>query len=359
MCREAQHIASRNVYKEGLSLKHEHIEALLESSSRLGLTMKATFLLGCLASVASVFAQCALPTSYNWTSTDVLAKPKSGWVALREFTVVPFKGKYLVYGTTYNVAYQWGSMAFSLVNNFTELATASQMEMDKPAVAPSLFFFAPKNIWVLAYQWGAGTSAFAYKTSKDPTNPNGWSAEQPLFTGTIEKSGTGPIDAAVIGDSKSMYLFFAGNNGKIYRASMPIGNFPSSFGTNSTIILSEGQAVLFEGVQVYTIKGQKKYLMIVEAVGMSGRYARSFTATSLDGEWTANAGTESSPFAGKRNSDVTWTNDVSQVEIIRDSADQSNTIDLCNLRALYQGRNPNGSAFEPYAARPALLTLKL
>jgi Glycosyl hydrolase family 62 len=317
--------------------------------------MKPTILLGCLASAVSIFAQCALPTSYNWTSTGILAQAKEGWTSLREFTAVPYEGKYLVYGTTHSVPSQWGAMAFSLVNNFTELATASQMATEKPAVSPTLFFFAPKNIWVLAYQWSA--TPFAYRMSKDPTNPNGWSAEQPLFTGTIEKSSTGPIDAAVIGDSKNMYLFFAGDNGRIYRASMPIGNFPGNFGSTSTIALSEtSQALLFEGVQVYSIKGQQKYLMLVEAIGSRGRYIRSFTATSLDGNWTANAATESNPFAGKVNSGAPWTNDISQVEIIRDSADQRNVIDLCNLKALYQERDPKSTIFFPIAVLPALLT---
>lgn len=308
----------------------------------------------------TVAASCDLPARYNWTSSDILAEPRNDWWAIRDFTTAPYKGDKLVYATTYTKSGTYGSMGFEPFAAWSDMASAGQTAMKEPAISPKLFYFAPKDVWILAYQWSS--SILSYKTSKDPADPNGWSDAKPLVPASFvvpKDCVLGPVDPALIGDDDHMYLLWACDNGRIYRTTMPIDDFPGTFGAEYDIALEDkNRASVFEGVQVYRLQGQQKYLMTVEAIGSRGRYLRSFTAETLTGEWVPDAVTETTPFAGFYNNDAGWTKTISQGELVRVTADQTMTIDACNLELLYMGLGPVSSApFNVQEYRPAVLTL--
>jgi hypothetical protein len=119
-----------------------------------------------------------------------------------------------------------------------------------------------------------------------------------------------------------------------------------------TVLHYDDRGSVFEGPCVYKIKGQDKYMAIIEAFdGPGPRYYKSFIADALDGEWKEQAASWENPFAGlnnvKFNSGVTpWTKDISHGEIIREGYDETLTIDPDNLQFLFQGRDPASNGMQ-------------
>lgn len=293
---------------------------------------------------------CPLPTTFKWSSGAALAQPKNGWVSLKDFTHVVYNGKHLVYMTTHDQA-NWGSAMF-MFDDWPDAASAPQTKTTF-GVAPTLFYFTPKKLWILAYQWGR--FKFSYRTSADPTDANGWSAEQNLYNAAVPSSGTGPIDQTVICNSAKCYLYYAGDNGHIYESSLPIADFPGQFPTAQDSGIQGTAQNLFEAVQVYAVKGSDQFLMIVEAQG-SARYFRAWTARDLEGPWML----LTDAFATKSNVAFSsaWTNDISHGDLIRSNPDETFTIDPCNLQMIFQGRDPSSSGdYGRLPYRPGLLTL--
>lgn len=250
--------------------------------------------------------------------------------------------------TTYGTA--WGS-AMMKFGDWPDAASAAQTQTSS-GVAPTLFYFTPKQQWILAYQWGS--HKFSYKTSNDPTDPNGWSGEKSLYNTALPPDGTGPIDQTIICNTTKCYLYYAGDNGHIYKSSMPIDNFPGEFAAAQDSGIQGTSQNLFEGVQIYTVQGSNKYLMLVEAQG-NGRYFRAWTATDLEGPWTL----LTDNFAIKSNVTFTenWTNDISHGDLVRSSSDETFPIDPCNLQMVFQGRDPNANtSYEKLPYRLGLLT---
>ncbi|MFC9691245.1 non-reducing end alpha-L-arabinofuranosidase family hydrolase [Kribbella sp. NPDC056951] len=313
----------------------------------------------------------SLPSTFQWSSSGVLAGPKADAqhpdrYSVKDFSVVRHNNQWLIYATTAGSS-GWGLVNFNF-GDWSQAAAAPHTYLDTASAigpgyraAPQLFHFAPKNLWYLVYQ----TAPPTYSTSTNPADPRSWSAprtfiaQEPDIVKQNKGDGTW-IDFWVICDAANCFLFFSDDNGHIYRAQTTLANFPNGFG-NTQIVLSDSKFNLFEATNVYKVAGANQYLLIQEAIGSSGRrYFRSYVSGSLTGNWTPLAATENQPFAGRNNVSFpngAWTQDISHGELVRANNDQTLTIDPCRLQYVYQGQDPGaGGDYLKLPWRMGLLT---
>ncbi|KAK4119759.1 glycoside hydrolase family 62 protein [Parathielavia appendiculata] len=372
-----------------LSSETPHHDLPLQDENRDPLKMRLLSVLTVASCAASVSAspaskssalvtrqKASLPHSFKWSSTAPLVGPKDDGreiAALKDPSIVEIDGTYHVFASTakadgYNLVYF----------NFTDFSKANSAHffyLDQSPIgegyraAPQVFYFAPQKLWYLIYQNGNA----AYSTNADIRNPAGWTAPQVFYRAgmpaIIEQNiGQGYwVDMWVICDKHNCYLFSSDDNGHLYRSHTRLGDFPNNM-SEPVIALEDldNKYALYEAACVYAIRDgtcPDKYLLLIEAIGSDGqRYFRSWTSNKIDGRWKPLADTESNPFARSNNvvfetGVAPWTKSISHGEVVRTLTDQTLTIDLCNLRFLYQGMDPSTPASTPYNALPWRLGL--
>jgi len=318
---------------------------------------------------------CGLPDSFSWTSSEALLSPISdathSLVAIKDPSVVFYNNQWYVFVSTIDAAGNY-SMAQISFADWDHVADATIYYLDQtPALqgyhaAPQIFFFRPQNKWYLVFQSGPPQ----YSTNDDITKPAGWTTPKSFYdaepaTLTENKGATGGwLDFWVICDNLNCYLFFSDDAGHWYRAKTTAADFPAGFGEPAVVLRDDASPTsLFEASNVYRPVGVDKYLAIIEGFDASSndkRYFRSWTADTLDGDWTVLQDTYTMPFASPQNvtfpTQPAWTQDISHGEMIRFGFDQFMTVDQCHLQYVYQGVDPTMTG-PPYNSLPWRLGL--
>ena len=316
-------------------------------------------------------SNCGVPASFAWSSTGPLLAPISdsnhNLVAVKDPSVVFYNDSWHVFTSTVDAGGNY-NMAYFNFPDWDHTADATIYYLDQTAglagyhAAPQVFYFTPQNKWYLIYQSGPPQ----YSTNLDnPGNPAAWSppgnfyGSEPAIV-TANKGTTGGwLDFWIICDTANCYLFFSDDNGHWYRAQTTIADFPHGFGDPVIVLADDADPHrLFEASNVYYMKGTNKYLAVIEGFDADSgykRYFRSWTADTLDGDWTPLQDTYAMPFASAANVTFTqqpaWTQNISHGELLRAGYDETLTIDTCNLQYLYQGYDP-AAPTNPYNGIP-------
>lgn len=228
--------------------------------------------------------------------------------------------------------------------------------------AAQVFYFRPHEMWYLVYQMGvpnANRMWVAYSTTTDISDPTSWTKARPILDGgRKDPRKVGGLDYWIICDDERAYLFLTSLNGKMWRLWTKLDDFPKGFDHCELALLAN----IFEASHTYKIKGQDKYLTVIEENGR--RYYKAYIADRLDGQWRPIADTAEKPFAGWKNVRPSkgveaWTDNVSHGELIRDGFDQTLTVDPNSLKFVFQGmldENKSGKGYGQFQWRIGMLT---
>jgi len=208
--------------------------------------------------------------------------------------------------------------------------------------APQILYFRPWRQWMLLYQWTDGSRTPeefgpAFSVLDDPGRPETLSRPVHLFP-RKPQGVDGWLDFWLVCDARHAYLFFTSLDGRMWRTRTRLQDFPR--GWEAPVVAL--RADIFEASHTYRLKGQDRWLTIVEAQDGGRRLYKAYLASSLDGEWRPLADSRENPFASAANVEFAagvapWTDSISHGELLREGADETMTLDPRRLRFLFQG----------------------
>lgn len=307
-----------------------------------------------------------LPTAFRWTVGPPVLHPApaggENWHSVKDPSIVRHNGRWHLFVTVRGTSRSHAVVYLS----FAEWDAADKAERHVLSChegyfcAPQVFYFTPHKKWYLICQasgpsWEPNYQP-AFATTETIADPDSWSKLTPLY-GYKPANLKGWIDFWIICDDAKAHLFFTSNDGRMWRSETPLTSFPKGWSDPALVL----QADIFEASHTYKLKGQDKYLTLVEAENGHGwRYYKAYVADSLDGDWIPLAATKDQAFASMRNVEQPasrWTDAISHGELLRAGVDERLEVDPSDLRFLIQGVADADRAGKAYGAIPWKLGL--
>jgi hypothetical protein len=301
---------------------------------------------------------------FHWISSGPLVapveRPQDPCYSVKDPTVVWFKDRWHLFCTIRSEkrSHQIEYCSFADWKDADRAERHILKLSDGYFCAPQVFYFSPQKKWYMILQVadpsGKPRLQPAYSTTDDVSDPASWTKPELLYT-THPGNVKAWIDFWVICDAEKAHLFFTSNNGLLWRAETKLADFPRGWDEPRVVIKGD----IFEASCTYKLKGQEKYLTLVEAEakGRAGgwRYYKAYLADSLQGEWKPLADTWEKPFAGPVNvgfAGEKWSDSISHGELLRTGYDERLEVDPSNLRFLYQGVLERDRAGKTYGQIP-------
>ena len=323
------------------------------------------FLILALSLTSAAALADSLQDGFRWTvGKPVLQaadRPEDPCYSVKDPSVVYFEGRWHLFCTIRSVK-RTHQIEYVSFLDWKDAATAPRHILtitNNYFCAPQVFYFTPQKKWYLIYQANELTRKPslqpAFSTTTNLADPESWTKPVFLYESHPENIKAW-IDFWVICDEAKAHLFFTSNNNLMWRAETSLRDFPRGWSKPRVVLRDD----IFEASHTYRLKGQQKFLTLVEAQSDGRRYYKAYSSDRLDGTWEPLAASKRKPFAGPanvRDIGTHWTDSFSHGELIRSGFDEHLEVDPAKLQFLFQGVADSEKEGKPYGQIPWKLGL--